>query len=154
MARNKKHPFKTFITGLICFVAIFAVVFFGIQFVTKTGIFKIPGVVYYGEGLNETELGILKNIFNEELVLDKDVSIDARTTEERPDLQPGEYLYLIEVPTNSFYENRNDVSEYEESEISEIGIIDYVSLDKDNTKGELKGIKYSLSRKTLRILLS
>ena len=117
MARNKKHPFKTFITGLICFVAIFAVVFFGIQFVTKTGIFKIPGVVYYGEGLNETELGILKNIFNEELVLDKDVSIDARTTEERPDLQPGEYLYLIEVPTNSFYENRNDVSEYEESEI-------------------------------------
>ena len=118
MAKNKRHPFKTFLIGFVSFAIVFVVAFFGIQFFTKTGIFKIPGVVYYGEGLNNDELSILHGIFDdEELVLDKDVAIDARTVEERPLLEPGEYLYSIEVPTNSFYENRDDVSEYTETEI-------------------------------------
>lgn len=118
MARSKKHPFKKFLVGMLSFIIVFVLAFFGIQFFTKTGIFKIPGVVYYGDGLNTNELDILHEIFDdEELILDKDVAIDARTTEERPVLQHGEYLYLIEVPTNSFYENRDDVSEFQETEV-------------------------------------
>ena len=65
MTRKKRSVFKVMALNLIIFVIIFGAVFFGVQFVTKTGIFRIPGVVYYDESLNDSELELLKSIFTE-----------------------------------------------------------------------------------------
>ncbi len=122
MARKKRSVLKVALLDLLIFVAISLVVFFGVQFVTKTGVFKIPGVVYYGEELNEDELGILQSIFTEEIELDSDVTIDAREQNKKPILDEGEYLYEIIVPVADFYETRTDISEYEEDEITWVPI--------------------------------
>ena len=49
--------------GLIMFVLVFAGTFFGVQYFTKSGIFRVPGVVYYDESLNDEELTFLGSIF-------------------------------------------------------------------------------------------
>ena len=54
--------------------------FFGVQFFTKTGIFRIPGVVYYGNGLTADETAKFKEIFTEKVDLDKNVTIDGKYT--------------------------------------------------------------------------
>ena len=74
MKSNRK---KNFFTGLTVFIVIFLLAFFGIQFFTKTGIFRIPGVVYYDESLNASELELLKSIFTEE----KGIEISGRFPE-------------------------------------------------------------------------
>ncbi len=88
----------------------------GFRFFTKTGIFRVPGVVKYDESLNETELATLGGIFTEEVDLDKDVEISAREVENLGDLETGEYLVEINVPVADFYETRTDTSEYAEGE--------------------------------------
>ena len=70
---------------------------FGVQFFTKTGVFRIPGLVYYGDGLNSDELAVFQNIFTKEVDLDKDVKIDAK------------YLYDILVPVTDFYSSETNV---------------------------------------------
>ena len=76
---------------------------FGIQFFTKTGIFRIPGVVYYDETLKEEEIDYLKSIFTDEVDLDKDVTISAVETFEKPAEEQGHFLYEIYVPVIDFY---------------------------------------------------
>ena len=110
----RKRSFKTFSIGLLVFVLVFVAAFFGIQFFTKTGIFRIPGVVYYDESLNEEELSLLETIFTEEIDLDKDVTIKANESATRPTLEEGEYLYQISVPVTDFYDSRSDTSDFEE----------------------------------------
>ncbi|MBR3228627.1 CapA family protein [Candidatus Saccharibacteria bacterium] len=121
MKSNRK---KNFFTGLTVFIVIFLLAFFGIQFFTKTGIFRIPGVVYYDESLNASELELLKSIFTEEIDLDKDVTISAEESYTRPELKEGEYLYSISVPTADFYDTREDTSEFIENEYALIPIED------------------------------
>lgn len=93
------------------FVVVFAGAFFGIQFFTKTGIFRVPGVVYYDESLKPEELTKLQAIFTEDVDLDKDVTISAKEYTVKPELGDGEFLYDIYVPVTDFYEERADTSE-------------------------------------------
>lgn len=91
-------------------LAIIAVgTFFGVQFFTKTGVFRIPGVVYYGDSLTSDETKIFENIFNEKVDLDKDVTIAAKYTLEQPATHTGEYLYEILVPVTDFYSSETDL---------------------------------------------
>ena len=100
-----------FFGGLMIFVVVFAGAFFGIQFFTKTGIFRVPGVVYYDESLKPEELTKLQAIFTEDVDLDKDVTISAKEYTVKPELGDGEFLYDIYVPVTDFYEERADTSE-------------------------------------------
>ena len=84
-------------------------VFLGVQFFTKTGLFKIPGVVYYDDSLSSEELNILHGIFTDKVELDKDVSISARNVMELPTLKEGEYIYNIYVPVTDFYSEKTSI---------------------------------------------
>ena len=53
MEKRKKSTGKKIIFGIFGFSLMFVLVFFGVQFFTKTGVFRIPGVVYYDESLME-----------------------------------------------------------------------------------------------------
>lgn len=101
---------RNLVVGFFCFILLFAVVFFGVQFISKTGIFRIPGVVYYDESLDDSELEFLSNYFTEELDLDKDVYISARNELELPELTQGEFLYNIYVPVTNFYSTKTNVT--------------------------------------------
>lgn len=109
--RRKRSRAKMFFGGLTIFVVMFAGAFFGIQFFTKTGIFRVPGVVYYDESLKPEELTRLQAIFTEDVNLDKDVTISAKEYTTKPELSEGEFLYDIYVPVTDFYEERMDTGE-------------------------------------------
>lgn len=114
MRRRKRNRIKLFITSILMFIAIFSIAFFGIQFITKTGVFNIPGVVYYDESLSPQELSILKDIFTDDIKLDEDVYISAEDTLEKPNLSEGEFLYNISVPITDFYDARTDTNEFDD----------------------------------------
>lgn len=109
MSERRKKGIKKSLICLALFAGIFVGVFFGVQFITKTGVFRIPGVVYYGENLKEDELAKLHEIFTEEVNLDKDVRIDAREVLELPELKEGEYLYEVYVPVTDFYSSETNI---------------------------------------------
>ena len=121
MMRGKSR-LRTFFLGLFFFVIFFGIAFLGIQFFTKTGIFRIPGVVYYSEDLNESELALLNSIFTEEVDLDKDVTINVKESFEKPVIEEGDFISEIFVPVTDFYETRTDISEFEEDEYEMIPI--------------------------------
>lgn len=110
MTRRKRNKLGVLAGGMVLFVLIGAGCFFGFQFFTKTGIFRIPGVVYYDESLNNSEISILQGIFTDEVSLDKDVHISAAEYLERPELKEGEYLYRIFVPVADFYSSVDGIS--------------------------------------------
>ena len=124
MTQRKRGGIKTFFIGMVVFALIGTGVFFGIQFFTKTGIFKVPGVVYYGEGLGSKELEKLQEIFTDEVELDKDVYISAWRSNTRPELGEGELLYEITVPVTDFYEERMDTNELTMGEYETIPVED------------------------------
>lgn len=126
METKRRGRGRTFLIISLAFVLTFVVGFFGVQFFTKTGIFRIPGVVYYDESLTEDEKDLLTEIFTEEIDLDKDVYISARTETELPELYEGEFLGDISVAVADYYNVRTDVSEYAENEYE---IIDFNELD-------------------------
>lgn len=106
--RRQKNRFKNLFIKMLIFLVVFACCFLGFQFFTKTGLFHVPGVVYYDGELSEEEISLLKGIFTEDLVLDKDVHISVKEYFEKPDLKIGDYLYQIYVPVTDFYsENTN-----------------------------------------------
>ncbi len=123
MAR-KRGRIKLFSGGLLIFIVVFVGAFLGIQYITKTGLFRIPGVVYYDENLKPGELGVLESIFTEEIDLDKDVYISARTENIKPELDDNEFLYDIYVPVTDFYDARVDISEFETDEYEYISVSD------------------------------
>ncbi len=84
---------------------------FGVQAITKTGVFRVPGVVYYDESLSEDELNRLRGVFVDELNLDKDVFVSAESYFEMPELTEGEFLEEVYVPVTSFYSLETEVSE-------------------------------------------
>lgn len=139
MARKRHGRAKTFFAGVLIFIIVFVVAFFGIQFITKTGIFRIPGVVYYDESLQPEELATLEGIFTEEVDLDKDVLISATVYNGRPELKDGEFLYDILVPVTDFYETRTDITEFEPEEYEYISIDD---LDFESKLLSVDGVYY------------
>lgn len=122
MVRRKHNRAKLFLAGLVIFAVVFVGAFFGIQFFTKTGIFRVPGVVYYDESLSADELATLKTIFTEELDLDKNATITAKEYSEMPELGEGEFLYEILVPVTDFYDVRTDVNEFTDGEYEMIPV--------------------------------
>ena len=108
MVRKKRTTRPILMLFVLVIVGILLV--FGIQFVTKTGFFKVPGVVNYDQSLNESEIKVLGEIFTDEIELDKDVTISAKNSLERPDLESGEYLYNIYVPLTDFYSTETNIS--------------------------------------------
>lgn len=111
MAKRKRSGVRKFFGGLIVVALVGVGAFFGVQWFTKTGIFRIPGVVYYDESLDADELAVLQEIFNDEVDLDKDVTISTYDTLERPAVVEGEYIYNIYVPTTDFYSTDTNVEE-------------------------------------------
>lgn len=95
--------------GLIIMIIVGAGVFFGAQYFTKTGLFKIPGVVSYDENLPEEVFTKLRDIFNDEIKLESDVKIEMMDYLERPELSAGEFLYDIYVPVTDFYSTETDI---------------------------------------------
>ncbi len=110
MEKRKKSTGKKIIFGIFGFSLMFVLVFFGVQFFTKTGVFRIPGVVYYDESLMDDEITVLKNVFTEDVDLDKDVTITARNVLELPALSSNEFLYNIAVPVTDFYSTETDIA--------------------------------------------
>ena len=108
MAKHRRV--KNTLMGFFSFVLFFAVMFFGIQYFTKTGFFRIPGVVYYDENLSDDEFAFLKGIFTEEIDLDKDVTISVRNELSLPTLGENEFLYDIYVPITDFYSTETSIS--------------------------------------------
>ena len=109
---------------VVMFIMVAAAAFVGMQFFTKTGIFHVPGVVYYDESLKPEELAKLQAIFTEEIVLDKDVTISAEEYTVKPELGEGEFLYDIYVPVANFYDERTDKSEFTGGEYQMISVDD------------------------------
>lgn len=120
--RNKR---RGVLIGLVIFVAVFGLAFVGFQFFTKTGLFRIPGVVYYDESLSEEQKNILQNIFTDEVDLDKDVHISVRNSLTRPELKEGEYIYDITVPITDFYDARIDTTEFDNIDTVSINNLDF-----------------------------
>ncbi len=123
MARNRLQ-IKKLIVLLSVFSLFTRAAFFGFQFFTKTGIFFVPGVVYYVESLTEDEISKLKSIFTEEIVLNHDLKISAFESETRPELGENEVLTEILVPVAEYYTAESDVSELEADSVSEIPLED------------------------------
>ncbi len=109
MKGRKRGRIKFFFMAIVIFAVVFTGAFFGIQYFTKTGIFRIPGVVYYDDNLNSEELEILESIFTKEIDLDKDVYISAKNYLEKPELLGGEFLDKISVPVTNFYSTDTNI---------------------------------------------
>ena len=137
MVRKKRNRVKHFFLALLLFVVMFGGAFFGIQYFTKTGLFRIPGIVYYDESLTDAEKELLQSIFTEEVDLDKDVTISAENSLTKPESKDNEYLYQVFVPVTDFYSTETNItiedpnSSFIDSTQTEIGytMIDFDDLD-------------------------
>ena len=109
MGAKRARKTSKIILILVSFTLVFVGAFFAVQFFTKTGIFRIPGVVYYSESLTSDETRIFEEIFNEKVELDKDLSIVGEYVLERPRATQGSYLYEILVPVTDFYSSESNV---------------------------------------------
>ena len=124
MTRRKRSVVRFFLKRLALFALVFGVVFVGVQYLTKTGLFHQPGVVEYGDGLTEEDLAVLKGIFTDEVVLDQDVKISSWDSLSRPELKEGEYLYEVTVPVTDFLDARTDKNEFDEVEMISVEDLD------------------------------
>ncbi|MDO4526559.1 MAG: CapA family protein [Candidatus Saccharibacteria bacterium] len=102
MRRRRNSSLKVLLM-VGAFVCAFVVVLFAVQFFTKTGVFRIPGVVYYSDSLTSEERSVLESIFTKEVDLDKDVSISAENVLEVNNLPDNAFIYNIYVPVTDFY---------------------------------------------------
>lgn len=147
LKHKKRSSFKRFLLTFFGFIIVGAGVFFGVQYITKTGIFRIPGVVYYDESLNDEEKELFASIFTEEIDLDKDVTISARDELKLPDLNEGEFLYSIRVPVTDFYEfSVDNVNAETADDLLNDKSVSIIELDELNDKKRLLKInnKYYL----------
>ena len=126
MGQRKPKRTKMFLMSVGLFLVVFAVAFVGIQFVTKTGLFKVPGVVRYEEDrLLPEQVTMIQEIFTDEVELDKDATITSRNSLTYPELAEGEYIYSIMVPVTDFYDSRSDRNEFDEVEVIPIEELDF-----------------------------
>lgn len=134
MTQRKHSRAKFFLVSVGLFVMVFGMAFLGIQFISKTGIFHVPGVVHYDESLSTDERAILQGIFTEDVELDKDVTISAADYLERPQLADGEYVYNISVPVADFYSTESSIDATDPSILFADKYVDagYKMIDLDN----------------------
>ena len=92
------------------FVVAGLAVFFGAQYIFKTGIFTKPGEVFYDQSLSSEELEFFNSIFTEDVKLKSDVTISAEYSFNQPDSDPGIYIYNIYVPVTDFYSTATNIS--------------------------------------------
>lgn len=124
--------------ALLFFVVV--IVLLAWQFFTKTGLFHQPGVVYYDESLTEEEVAELSNIFTEEVELENDLTITARTLTDISELEENDRVYSVDVPVTDFYDYRNDTTEFAETE--EIKQVPFVELNNQMKLLSLEGYYY------------
>ena len=134
MVRGNHSKSRNILLCLFSFIIITLGTFFGVQFFTKTGIFRIPGVVYFDGPFDEETESKLKEIFTKEVDLDKDVHISTYNTFEKSNLNDGEFLYKIYVPVNDFYSLTDGITaetpdELLTNESTEYSLIDFNELD-------------------------
>ncbi len=118
---KKRHPLKLFFI-ILAFLLTAVFSWLGFQFVTKTGLFKIPGIVYYDESLTEAEIALLNTVFTEDVVLENDVHVSGSSDHTRPEPRDNTFLIGIDVPVADFYDVRSDTSEFEPDEYKYIPI--------------------------------
>lgn len=109
MINMKRTKRRRFLWGIIVVILIGVGVCFGMQWVTKTGVFKVPGVVKYDEALTEGEIQALKTIFTDEVELDKNVTITARDSFEKPAETEQAVIYSAKVPVTDFYSTETGI---------------------------------------------
>jgi len=100
---------KKFLIVLL-FLLVASAAFFGIQYFTKTGFFKIYGVVEYDASVTAEEKTLLSNILESDAVrLEHDVKISAQnlTSADNP---TSSILYAIYLPVANFYDIRSTIS--------------------------------------------
>lgn len=102
MRKRKVTPF------LFLFIIVAILAFFGIQYLTKTGIFKIWGVVTYDENLRKDEIEFLDETFKD-VRLEDDVKISAVEKTEATELE-NSILYEVYVPVADFYDSRSKIT--------------------------------------------
>ena len=102
---------------VVGFILIFLVVFFGVQFSTKTGVFRAPGVVIYDENLGDEVKAELEAIFTDKVELSHNVTISMRSELDLPELKENEVLYEILVPVTDFYSTETNIEVQNANEI-------------------------------------
>lgn len=123
MMKNMK---KKLVVGGLCFLLSACLVFFGVQFYLKTGIFKIPGVLTIEDNVSNAEK------YAEELVdieLDKDVRISEYYDDYAEDTD--DFLIDIIVPVADFYEPKESITkeDFEKRVVSGEGVVSVLKLD-------------------------
>lgn len=134
MSKKKTNKLKNILLCFFGFTIITLGTFFGVQFFTKTGIFRIPGVVYYDGPFDEQTENKLKSIFTEEVDLDKDVHISTYNSFAKNNLGEGEFLYKISVPVTDYYSLNDGITaetpdELFTNETTEYSLINFDELD-------------------------
>lgn len=106
--RNRR---KKVLPGILLFFLTFLTVFLGVQFLTKTGLFKEPGKVIFDESVSSFETELLDDIFNEnDVKLDSDVTISSASSFNLANLNDNDYLIDIKVPVTDYYSLETDIS--------------------------------------------
>ncbi|MBR3052016.1 CapA family protein [Candidatus Saccharibacteria bacterium] len=100
---------KRFLWGIVIVILIGVGACFGVQWVTKTGLFRVPGIVKYDDSLTDEEKKKLAEIFTEQIDLDKDVEISADYRLVKPTSE-NEYIYNIYIPVTDFYSSDNNIN--------------------------------------------
>lgn len=105
---------KKICLGVLSFILAGVAGFFGVQFVTKTGIFKVPGELIFDESFPDSEAEKIRTLFEvpegeKKLVLDKNLTIH-KTFENKKLAKENYYLREIYVPTTDFYDTDTEIS--------------------------------------------
>ncbi len=109
----KRKLLTIFIFALVAMGA-----FFGIQYITKSGIFKVYGVIQIADDVPEDIKSALAPISNDEVKIDHDINVNMKYGLGYPEklscnIQLGCYahlLYDILVPVTDFYDPTNSIS--------------------------------------------
>lgn len=131
MARVKKEPkiIGIIVACVLIFCAVMAGTILGVQFFTKTGLFKEPGRVVLDSSLKGEEVSLVSEIFSPEVVLDEDVFVSATNYLEKPELKDGEFLYEILVPVTDFYSLETEITVETAGELFDGENYDLISVD-------------------------
>ena len=130
---------KKFIVGAVCFLIAAGLGFFGVQFFTKTGFFKVPGELRFADEILDSEAEIYRGQFTE-IELDKDLIFstffgDSLRAEKEGDENAEYFLVDVFVPTGDFYETRDSISSEEFNNLFESGNASVISVrELDDTK--------------------
>ena len=104
MKRKTKGKGKKTFGLTLLFLLVAGAVFIGVQYFTKTGIFKEPGIITYDESVTPEEQEFLSQYFTaEDLWIEHDATISAKS-ELAPIVDSSALLYDVLVPVADFYQ--------------------------------------------------